>query len=128
MWHYAQSGASKHHALEDSIDKTKARSKHWEQKAKEGIERITDAEKERDEAKEEAQIARLAAITASDAKAWAEDELARVQDALVVAEEDRCKAEAKVAFLEVERTSLLLEVGQPKMKCHLFNLKWARIK
>ena len=51
---YAQSATSKHHALEDALDKTKARSKHWERKVKEGVERITDAEKERDEAKEEA--------------------------------------------------------------------------
>ena len=47
---YAQSAASKHHALE----KAKARSKHWEQKAKKGIERITSVEKERDKVKEEA--------------------------------------------------------------------------
>ena len=46
-------------------------------------------------------------------KAWAEDELARVQDALVVVEEARHKAEAEaeVACLEVEWTSLMLEVG-----------------
>ena len=50
---YAQCAASKHHALEDALDKAKGRSKHWERKAKEGIERITGAEKERDEAKEE---------------------------------------------------------------------------
>ena len=49
---YAQSASSKHHALEDALDKTKARSKHWEQKAKESIVRIAGAEKERDEAKE----------------------------------------------------------------------------
>ena len=54
--HYAQSAASKHHALEDALDKDKGRSKHWERKAKEGIERIASAEKERDEGKKEAQI------------------------------------------------------------------------
>ena len=49
-------------------------------------------------------------------KAWAEDELARVQDALVVVEEARHKAEAEaeVACLEVEWTSLMLEVGVTK--------------
>ena len=51
---YAQSADSKHHTLEDALDKTKARSKHWERKAKEGVERITGVENERDEAKEEA--------------------------------------------------------------------------
>ena len=35
-------------------------------------------EKERDEAKEEAQISRLVAIAVGDTKAWAEDDLARV--------------------------------------------------
>ena len=54
---YAQSVASKHHALEDALDKAKARSKHWEWKAKVDIERITSVEKKRDETKEEAQIA-----------------------------------------------------------------------
>ena len=43
--------------------------------------------------------------------AYAKDNLARVQDALVIAEEARCKDEAEVARLEVEWTSLLLEIG-----------------
>ena len=51
---------------------------------------------------------------AGDAKGRAKDDLARVQDALVVAKEARRKADAKVASLEVERTSLLLEVGATK--------------
>ena len=40
--------------------------------------------------------------------------MARVQDALVIAEEARRKAEAEVASLEVEQTSLMLEVGATK--------------
>ena len=60
------------------------------------------AEKERDEAKGEAQHSRLVAVVAGDVKALAEDKLARVQDALVVAEEARRKAEAEAARLEVE--------------------------
>ena len=75
---YAQYAASKHHALENTLDKAKATSKHWEQKAKEGIERIIGVKKERNEAKEETHIARLVAVAAGDAKAWAKDELARV--------------------------------------------------
>ena len=78
LWRYAQSTASKHHALEDTLDKTKAKFKHWEQKAKEGIERMTGAEKKRKEAKEEAQIAWLIAVAVGDAKTRAEDELVRV--------------------------------------------------
>ena len=54
LWHYAQSAASKHHTLKDALDKTKVRSNNWERKAKEGIKGMTDAEKERHEAKEEA--------------------------------------------------------------------------
>ena len=47
-------------------------------------------------------------------KVRAEYGLARVQDALGIAEEARRKVEAEVASLEVERTSLLLEVGATK--------------
>ena len=72
------------------------------------------AEKERDEAKEEVQLARLAAIVAGDVKALAKDKLARVQDAMAVAKEARWMAEAEVARLEVERTSLMLEIGAAK--------------
>ena len=35
-------------------------------------------EKERDEAKEEAQLTRIATITVGEVKAWVEDNLARV--------------------------------------------------
>ena len=47
-------------------------------------------------------------------KARAEDKLAKVQGALAVTEEVRRKVEAEVTFLEVERTSILLEVGVTK--------------
>ena len=42
---------------------------YWEWKANEGIKKATGAEKERDEAKEEAQIAWLAVVTIGDVKA-----------------------------------------------------------
>ena len=71
-------------------------------------------EKERDEAKKEAKVARLAASEASDAKARAEEDLARDQEALVAAKEGRCKADAETACLEVEWTSLLLDLGATK--------------
>ena len=73
-------------------------------------------ERERDEDKENAQLARLAALVAGDMKAVAKDKLARVQVALAVVEEARQKAEAKAARLEVERTSLLLEIKAAKDK------------
>ena len=49
---YAQSVVSKHQALDDGLVKAKARSKHWEREAKKGTERVTRAERGRDEAKE----------------------------------------------------------------------------
>ena len=97
-----------------SLAKAKSRSKQWEHEAKAGAEKIAGVEKERDEAKKEAKVARLAAIAAGDAKARAEDDLARVQEALMVTDEARRKAEAETVRLEVERTSLLLELGVAK--------------
>ena len=45
-------------------------------------------EKEKDEAKQEAKMAHLAAMAAGETKARAEDELARMQNALAIVEED----------------------------------------
>ena len=72
-------------------------------------------EKKRDEGKHEAKVARVAAsIATGDARARAKEDLARVQEALAAAKEGRHKAEVKTALLEVERTSLLLELGATK--------------
>ena len=84
---YTQSTASKHQALEDSLGKARFKAKYWERKTKEGTKRATGVEKERDKAKEKARVAQLAAITASDTKARVEGDLAKVQEALAVAEE-----------------------------------------
>ena len=54
-------------------------------------------ENERDEAKEETQLAWLAVVATSDTKVLVEDKLARVQDALAVAKEASRKAEVKAA-------------------------------
>ena len=105
---------SKHHAREESLDKAKSRSKHWERKAKEGIERIIGTENERDRVKEKVEVAQLVVIATGEAKAQAEDDLARAQSAMVTAEEVKCKAEVETTLLEVERTSLLLEIGAAK--------------
>ena len=61
-------------------------------------------------------MARLVTSGVSDTRAGANEDLARVQEALVAAEEGKCKAEVEVetARLEVERTSLLLELGATK--------------
>ena len=59
-------------------------------------------------------MASLAASAASDAKARAQEDLARVQEALAATEEGKCKGEAETAHLKVEQTSLLLELGATK--------------
>ena len=56
----------------------------------------------------------MVAVVAGDARARAEDDLARLRDALVVAEGAKRKAEAETACLEVEQMSLLLEIGAAK--------------
>ena len=72
------SATSKHQALEESLSKAKSWSRHWEWKAKEGKEKIAGAEKERDEAKEEAQYSQLVVVLVGDAKAKAKGDMARV--------------------------------------------------
>ena len=62
----------------------------------------------------EAQVAQLAIVTVGDMKAWAEEELVRVRDALVVAKEARLEAEAEASRLEIEWTSLLLDIEPAK--------------
>ena len=51
LWLYAQSAISKHQALDACLAQAKSRSKHWEQEAKAGVEKIAGVDKERDEAK-----------------------------------------------------------------------------
>ena len=58
--------------------KEKSKSKQWEREAKAGVEKVERVEKERDEAKQEAKVARLTAVATGDAKARAEDDLHRV--------------------------------------------------
>ena len=47
-------------------------------------------------------------------KALAEEELARVRVAIEAVEEARCMVEVEVTRLEVERTSLMLDIGADK--------------
>ena len=86
---YSQSVISKHQALDTSLAKAKSMSKHWEQEAKAGAEKTAKAKKERGEAKEEAQVARLVVVVVGDTKERAEDDLARVQEALTIVEEGK---------------------------------------
>ena len=86
------------------------------------------AEKEKDEAKEETQIARLATVAAGDTRVRVEDDLDRVRDALAVAEEAKLKVEAEITNLEVERTSFYWSFWWQKMKCSHFSPKPVKTK
>ena len=74
---YAKAAASKHHALKESIGKAQSRSRYWERKAKEGSKKTANTEKKRDKAKEEAQVARLAAVATGDRKVKIEGYITR---------------------------------------------------
>ena len=88
--------------------------KHWKQEDKAGAEKIGRAEKERDEAKQEAKVARLAAVAVGETKAREKDGLTKVQDALATVEENGRWLEVEVARLTVEQMSLLLELEASK--------------
>ena len=66
------------------INKALAKSRYWDWKAKESTEIATSTEKERDEVKKEAHIAQLATVAVGDARARAEDDLAKVRDVIGV--------------------------------------------
>ena len=100
--------------MDASLAKAKSKSKHWEREAKDDAEKIERAEKERDEAKQEAKVARLMAVAMGDAKARVEDDLTRALDALATAEEDWRRLEVEVARLAVDQTLLLLELDASK--------------
>ena len=72
------------------------------------------AEVERDAARHDASMARMDANAEGNARAKVESELARVQNALAIAEEARLKAEDEVSCIADERVSLLLELGTCK--------------
>ena len=74
------------------------------------------AEKERDEAKQEAMVAQLVATVVGDAKARAEDDLTKALNALASAKEGGRKSENEISSLEAERMSLLLELEASKGK------------
>ena len=69
---------SKHQALYASLDKEESKSKRWKKEVKAGAEKIERAEKERDQAKQEAKVARLVVVAAGEAKARVEDDMTRV--------------------------------------------------
>ena len=116
LWLYAQSAVSKHQTLDSSLAKEKSKSQHWKQEAKAREKKIEREEKERYKAKQKAKLAHLETVAAGKAKARAEDDLTRVQEALAAAEEDGRGLEAEVARLTVEITSLLLNLEASRDK------------
>ena len=96
--------------LSASLAKVKSSSQRWENEARGSVERMAQADSERDASRLDASMARMDANAAGNAWAKVESELARVQNALVVAEKERRKADNEVSRLTDERVSLLLEL------------------
>ena len=78
-------------ALSASLAEAKSSSRHWENEAKESVEKMARAEAERDTACHDASMARMDADAVGNARSKVESELARVQNAMAFAEEDRWK-------------------------------------
>ena len=121
LWLYAQSAASNHHTLTASLTKTKASSECWEKEARDGTASVIRAERERDEAKQEARAAQMIVTAAGDAKAMVEVDLTKALNSLATAEEGGCRSEAEItrleakfACMEAEREWLLLELEASK--------------
>ena len=100
--------------LSASLAEAESSSRRWENEAKESIENMARAKADRDAAHHDASMARMDADVAGNTRAKVEFELARVQNALAVAEEARWKAEKEASRLADELVSLLLELGTCK--------------
>ena len=111
---YAQSVVSDHMVLSASLVEAELSSQRWENEARGSVERIAQAEVERDAARHDALMACMDADTVGSSRAKVESELARVQNALAVTKEARRKADDEVSRLTDERVSLLLELGTCK--------------
>ena len=70
-----------------SLAKAESSSERWKKKARYGMASIIRAEKERDEAKQEARAAQLVALAAGDAKARVEVDLTKALNSLAAAKE-----------------------------------------
>ena len=111
---YAQSIVFYHRALSASIAEVESSSRRWENEAKGSLEKMARAKAERDVARHDSSMARMDAEATGNARVKVESELARVQNALAVAEEARLKAKDEVSRLANEQVSLLLELGTCK--------------
>ena len=75
--------------LSASLAEAESSSRRWENEARESVERMAQAEAVRDAARHDTLMARMDADTIGSTRAKVESELARVQNALSVAEEAR---------------------------------------
>ena len=99
-----------HRVLSASLIEAESSSRHWENEARGSAEKMARAEAERDAARPDALMARMDADAVGSTRAKVESKLARVQNALAVAEEARRKADDEVSCLTDEQISLLLEL------------------
>ena len=77
-----------------------ASSRRWESEAKKAVERVVQAEAERDAAFHEALMARLDTEAAGSARVQVESELDRVQHALAASEDARQKEESELTGVQ----------------------------
>ena len=101
---------SDHRVLSTSLAEMESSCWRWENEAKGSVERMARGKAKRDATRHDAQMAHMDADATGSARAKVEFKLARVQNALAVAEEARRKADDEVSRLIDERTSLLLEL------------------
>ena len=92
---YVQSGMAERETQSASLKEVESTCRRLELEAKESFERAARAEAERDVARHEAMMAKLATEGAVNTRAQIESELARVQRALALAENARQRAESE---------------------------------
>ena len=107
---YAKLVVSDHRALSASLAEAESSSRRWENEVKGSIENMARAKADRAATHHDASMARMDADVAGNTRAKVEFELARVQNALVVAKEARWKAKKEASRLADKRVSLLLEL------------------
>ena len=125
---FVQAGMAEREMHSSSLKKFELACRHLELEARESAERAAWAEFERDMAHHEAAMAKLPTEGAVNTRAQIESELARVQSALVLAEEARRraefehgvnqealkKAEEENGHLADEKVALIIELGALK--------------
>ena len=89
--------------LSASLAEVESSSRRWGNEAKGSVERMAQAEVERDIARHDALMDRMDVVMAGIAKVKVESELAKVQNSFAVAEEARRKVDDEVGCLTDER-------------------------